>query len=92
MPYKNPEKEKAYQIARYRANAEKIKQKSARWKKENPEKQTIYRKKWAANNPMMDLFWSAKSNNRGLPKELLAVIVMKNMIRKEIRNQTNQTT
>ena len=34
----------------------------------------------------------ARQNNPGLPEELLAVIVMKNMIRKEIRNQTNPTT
>ena len=31
-------------------------------------------------------------NNPNLPEELLKVIIMKNMIRKEIKNQTNQTT
>lgn len=41
---------------------------------------------------MREAIYQAKRNNPGLPEELLAVIVMKNMIRKEIRNQTKQTT
>lgn len=73
----NPEKRKAWYRARYKANPEKEKARAEAYRKANPEKIKLR---------------DAQKYNPGLPQELLAVIVMKNMIAKEIRNQTNQTT
>ena len=87
----NLEKAKASRAAYRKANLEKAKARDAARYKANPEKVKARLEAWGKANPDKMKLKENRKNNPGLPDQLLAVIVMQNMIRKEIRNQTNQT-
>jgi hypothetical protein len=92
MACKDPEKEKARILAWKKANPEKVKARAAKWYKDNSEKVKAWNSAYRKANPEKNVLNAAKRYNPNAPQELLAVIVMKNMIRKEIRNQINQRT
>lgn len=50
MPYSDPEKAKAYAQAYYQKHADKIKEKSKIWAKENPERRTMHQQTWESNS------------------------------------------
>ena len=76
----------------YKANPGKYKYASDRWREANADRVRAKQSSWYKANPEKLKLYTARQANPGLPEELLAVIVMKNMIRKEIKNQTKPTT
>jgi hypothetical protein len=76
----------------YKANPKKAKNASDRWRKANANRVKAKQSLWYKANPEKLKLYTARQTNPGASEELLKVIVLKNMIREEIRKQTNQTT
>ena len=73
-------------------NRQRVREIKAKWKKNNKDHCNVTAKRRYYSDSLKVKLRSARINNPGLPEELLAIIALKNMIREEIRNQTNQTT